>query len=202
MGFRYTKATREILHFISDYGFITINICADVFYKGKSNPIHQARVKLSTLYDNKVITRYKTESGEYIYQIEKKILGDHQYYITKLYSCLCRKFDVIYFKPEKNWKSCKRRSDAHIIIKNGENRIGLLVEFERFHATNKDKLDELYNSGEVQEWYKINYGVDYYPITLLVNPSGSSKLCNRETDYITICTNYRFDCLYDELNEI
>lgn len=200
MGFRYTQVTRDILAFIDKYGFITINICARIFYNGNKNPAHQARVKLSTLYQNGAITRYKTETGEYIYQIYKKSLGDHSYYIMKLYAFLFSNFEVIYFKPEATWLGGKRRSDAHIIISNGKIRKGLLVEFEKFHPTSQDKLDEMFDSGEIQRWYKDNYNVDdYYPITLFVTASGSNKICDVDTEYKTISTNYSFTDLIDQL---
>lgn len=202
MGFRYTQATRDIINFMDDYGFITVNICADIFYKEKKNPKHQARVKLNTLYDNNVITRYKSEAGEYIFQLDREAVGVHKYTMLKLYSFLYKHYEVLYFKPEKVWSSCKRRSDAHIIIKNGESRIGLLVEFDKYHSTSKEKLDDIYNSGEVQEWYRNEFGADYYPVTLLMKESGKSKLCNMDTEYITICTNYKLETLVEELNEI
>lgn len=201
MGFRYTQATRNIINFTEEYGFITVNICANIFYKGNSNPMHQARTKLNTLYNNKVLARYKNQIGEYIYQVYKKTIGDHNYFVTKLYSYLFKEFDVLYFKTEKTWLGGKRRSDAHIIIDNGSKRLGLLVEFENFHATKREKLDEIYNSGEVQRWYKGEYGVDYYPITLMITPSGSSKLCDIE-EYIVLATNYRFDGLIEDLKGI
>lgn len=200
MAFRYTQVTRNILNFIDEYGFITINIAASIFYKGNSNPVHQARVKLSTLYKNGALTRYKNEFGEYIYQIYKKSIGDHNYYIMKLYGYLFANFEIVYFKPEQVWLGGKRRSDAHIIIHNGKKRVGLLVEFEKFHATSQDKLDEMFNSGEIQRWYKDNYDVDnYYPTTLFVTASGSNKICDLETEYKTISTNYKFIDLADQL---
>lgn len=202
MGFRYTPATRAIVNFIDEYGFITVNFCADIFYKDKKSPIHQARVKLNNLYNNKALTRYKSESGEYIYQLNKAVVGAHRYNIIKLYSFLYKNYEVLYFKPEQVWSTCKRRSDAHIVIKIGESRIGLLVEYEKFHSTNKDKLKDIYQSGEVQEWYRDNFKVDYYPVNLLITATGSSKLCRIENDYITICTNYKLETLIDELEEL
>lgn len=203
MGFRYTKATRNIINFINDYGFITINVCADIFYKGKSNPIHQARVKLSTLADNNVVTKYRLENGEYLFQTVSKNISEHRRYMVKLYGYLYRNFDIEYFKLEEVWKVSNKRSDAHIIVHNGERRVGLLIEFEHYHNTKKDKLDEIYNSNEVQQWYMDKYNVSYYPITIMITPSGNCKIVNcDDLEYCVFGTNYKFDGLADMIKDI
>lgn len=92
----------------------------------------------------------------------------------------------------------KKRNDAHIILsKEDGTKIGLLVEIDLFHQTSKDKLNCLYESNEVQQWYRDNYDIEYYPSVLIVNETGRSNIKN--TEYDIVCTDFNFNGLSDIL---
>lgn len=201
MGIRYTKVTREILNFIEDYGFITINICSSIFYKNNKQRYNQARVKLKNLYDNKVLKRWEHPySGEYIYQFDSKRISDHAKYMLDLYAAVNLLVDKIdYFKLEEPWMGNARRNDAHIVYIKDDYLGAFLVEFEKYNTTSVKKIDEIFESNEVQEWYKERYGDYFFPTILLVTPTGRSK-CKSETDkWESTSINYNLDGLEDIL---
>lgn len=199
MGIRYTKKTREILYFIEQYDFCTINIISKIFYKRNKHGYNQARVKLSNLLNEGVLKRYMSSSGEYYYQTYSKNISDHKKYILDLYAYIYSEVDeVIYFKVEEQWY--KRRSDAHIIIKNNDKNYSFLVEFEKFHMTSPQKYDELYDSGEIKQWYKDNYGLeDYFPTVLIISPTGITQCHDKELKWQTVCVDYKFTYLNEVL---
>lgn len=194
---RLTKKTCAIKHFIEENGFITNNMCARIFYKGNSNSYTQAQVKLKSMYDNKILKRYiHPNTKEYIYQITIKNIDDHKKYIGDLYSRIYLYTDeIIYAKlNESSWKATSRRNDAHIIYRKGDKVVGLLIEFDKFHKTSFSKIDDIYNSGEVQEWYYDHYGVkDYFPTVMIINPTGT---INYKSDkWSCVSLDYSFDNL-------
>lgn len=192
MSIRFTQKVRAILNHIGTYGFITNKQCAMIYYKNAKQPYIQAQTKMKSLYDNGVVkrTEYKLNK-EYIYTIDDKQVSDHAMYVMNLYAYLYNKFDVIYFKPEATWQ-CKRRSDAHFIIqKENGDTMGILCEVDLFHKTGKDKLDDMYKSGEIHNWYKVNYGVeDYYPSILIVNSTGKTNI--KSDKYEVVATDFDF----------
>lgn len=196
MSIRYTKKTREVLNFINEYGFITNNICGKVFYKGNKSSYTQARVILQKLFKNGDIKRYSHETTkEWIYQIEPKLIDDHRKAIIDLYAEMFLLVDTIdYFKIEAIWNISKRRSDAHIIFTKDGNTNSFLVEYERFHTTPANKIDEIKASGEVQEFYKARYDIDnYFPTLLIISPLATSKCVS--SDWLTVNIDYRFEGL-------
>lgn len=199
MGFRYTKATREIIQFVQEYGFITISICSILFYKDNKQRYNQARVKLNKLVEEKELRVYQDVTGENIYQIKLKPIGDHRKYMIRLYAYLKEYVEVEYFKLEEVWTECNRRSDAHIIIKTEDKRIGLLCEFEKFHLTNASKYNELYESREVNKWYIDRYNKDYFPTVLLITPTGTTNCIDKENRWQTLSIDYKFTNLKDVL---
>lgn len=192
MSIRFTPKVRAILNHIGTYGFITNKQCALIYYKGAKQPYIQAQTKMKALYDNGIVKRTEYNlNKEYIYSMDDKQISDHRMYVMNLYAYLYNKFNVIYFKPESSW-SCKKRNDAHFIIeKDDGDTIGILVEVDLYHKTNKEKLDIMYKSGEIQNWYKVNYGAEnYYPSILIVNSSGKSNISPKK--YQVVCTDFDF----------
>ena len=192
MSIRFTPKVRAILNHIDTYGFITNKQCAMIYYKGGKQSYIQAQTKMKTLYDNEVVkrTEYKLNK-EYIYSIEGKQVSDHAMYVMNLYAYLYNKFDVLYFKPEASW-NCKKRNDAHIIIqKENGDTMGILCEVDLFHKTGKEKLDIMYKCGEIQNWYKVNYGIEgYYPSILIVNSNGKTNITSN--NYQIVATDFDF----------
>lgn len=201
MGIRYTKTTREIIQFVEDYGFITINICSSIFYKNNKQRYNQARVKLKNLYDNKILKRWKHPySGEFIYQFDCKRISDHSKYMLDLYAKINLLVDKVdYFKVEEPWMNNARRNDAHIVYVK-DNLLGaFLVEFEKYNTTSVKKIDEIYESNEVQEWYKDKYGEYFFPRILLVTPTGKSKCKSVNEEWDSVAINYTLEGLEDIL---
>ena len=193
MGIRYTQKTREVLGFICDYGFISTKVCSKVFYKDNKNGYTQARVILNKLFKNGDLKRYEHESTkEWIYQINKKVVDPHRKAMIDLYSEIFMLVDSIeYFKVEATWCISNRRSDAHIIYKKNGRVNSLLVEYERYHSTSQKKLDEIYASEEVQEFYKLKYKVeDYFPNVLVISPLATTKLVSDKISIVCIAYNF------------
>lgn len=195
MSIRFTTKVRDILNHINEYGFITNKQCALIYYKGAKQSYIQAQTKMKLLYDNGVVKRTEYNlNKEYVYSLDEKQISDHRMYVMNLYAYLYSKFNVLYFKPEASW-SCKKRNDAHFIIqKDNGDTIGILCEVDLYHKTGKEKLDTMYKSGEIQNWYKINYEIeDYYPSILIVNSNGKSNISSK--DYQVVSTDFDFNGL-------
>lgn len=192
MSIRFTPKVRAILNHIGTYGFITNKQCSLIYYKNAKQAYIQAQTKMKVLYDNGIVkrTEYKLNK-EYIYTIEDKQVSDHAMYVMNLYAYLYNKFDVLYFKPEESW-NCKKRNDAHIIIQKDDGEtMGILCEVDLFHKTGKEKLDIMFKSGEIQNWYKVTYGIeDYYPSILIVNSNGKTNISSN--DYQVVATDFDF----------
>lgn len=188
MSIRFTKKVRDILEHINTYGFITNKQCALIYFKGSKQPYIQAQTKMKLLYDNNIVkrTEYKL-NREYVYSINKEEISDHRMYLMNLYAYLYSKFEIIYFKVEESWQ-CKKRNDAHIIIKkNNGDMVGILCEIDLYHKTGQDKLDKMYESGEVHQWYKTNYDADgYYPSVLIVNSSGKTTIKSKQYEVVAV----------------
>lgn len=188
MSIRFTKKVRDILEHINTYGFITNKQCALIYFKGAKQPYIQAQTKMKLLYDNNIVkrTEYKL-NREYVYSINREEISDHRMYLMNLYAYLYSKFEIIYFKVEESWQ-CKKRNDAHIIIKkNNGDMVGILCEIDLYHKTGQDKLDKMYESGEVHQWYKTNYDADgYYPSVLIINSSGKTTIKSKQYEVVAV----------------
>jgi len=196
MSIRFTRKVRDILSHINTYGFITNKQCALIYYKGRKQPYLQAQTKLKLLYDNGVVKRIEYKlNKEYIYTLENKDIGDHRMYAMNLYALLYNKYKVHYFKLEESWSLCKKRNDAHFVVENDEGcQVGMLCEIDLYHKTSQKKLDMLYESGEVQEWYKTSYDIDdYYPSILIINNTGLTQL--KSIQYDVVAVNFDFEGL-------
>lgn len=192
---RFTKKTREILDFINKYGFITNNICSRTVFKGGKQAYTQSQKKLKIMCENKAITKYiHPVTKEFIYQVEKKEIDDHRRMIVDLYSRIYEFSDeIIYFKIEETWAMASRRNDAHIIFSKDDSIIGILIELDKSHKTSKKKLDDIYNSREVQQWYLDNFNVEYFPSFLIISLLGNTR--HISNDYECLAINYEFEGL-------
>lgn len=201
---RYTQRTRNILNFVDRYGFITAKICGHLFFKNNKSNIEQARHKLRTLADNKDLIASKKGFGkELIYQRKKEVVSDHKYYLLNLYAQINQIADKVdYFKMEEKWNFTNKKSDAHIIFsysKDGYSyKKAFLVEFDKYHKTEKDKYDKIFNSNEVQSWYQINYEQQIFPDIVIINYSGETDITT-DYDYKIIGLNYEFNDLFKKL---
>jgi hypothetical protein len=206
---RYTQKVRNILAFIDKYGFITSYICGNLFYKENKCKIDMARKVLNRLVKNgDIIVNKKSKFGkELIYQHTKNIVSDHSYYLLNLYAEINTVVTKVeYFTLEQTWNTASktRRSDAHIIFYNtvdGEYKFkSYLIEFDKYHKTNPvEKYNEIYDYGDVQDWYKRNCNMDdYFPDVMIINYSGKCEKSNRE-EFKIIGLDYDFTDLTPKL---
>lgn len=185
--------TRDILAHLSEYGFITSEQCACIYYRDNNQSLTLAQRKLKALYDSNLIQRYKNKlTNKFVYTLDKKtVISQHDMMIMDLYSYIFKNYKVEYFKKEFSWKETKRRSDSHIIFERNGMLVTLLVEVDLYHKTSQKKLDELFNYGEVHQWYKDRYGEDVYPDILIINATGYTNI--KSDEYNVICINYDFE---------
>lgn len=193
---RINEKTKDILLFIETYGFITAKICSRTIYKGYSQSYQLASRKLRKMDQGKLLQRYLDNSNEFIYQINKKHITPHKYYLINFYSRLYEKVDSVeLFEIEKSWKVSNRRNDGFIIYKNGDSFYSLLIEIDYSHFTSKDKLDSLYESKEIQKYFKDNYGINnYFPTVVVISMLGNTKYKDAEFDYLSL--NFEFTDIY------
>lgn len=202
---RYTQTTKDILNFIEDYGFITSKICGNIMYKNSRYGVEQARKKLKSLVNNGDIKAYNDRlyGKELLYQKFKKPVSSHKYYLLNFYSEIYKLVDKVeYFKLEETWHFANKRSDGHIIIsnsKNGKRYVkGFLIEFEKYHKMEQDKYDTIYETGEVQQWYKLKYGVANFPDIIVINYRGETDAIT-DYSYSIIGLDYNFEGLVNKV---
>lgn len=197
---RYTNNTKATLTLIQEYGFTTIRIVANTIFKNRRNGKEQARVTLQRLVDNGDIIKYKVpEHQEFLYQFKKEKVSDHRYYLTNLWSEIYKLAEeIVYFKLEETWSIANKRSDAHIIFRTKDIAKYYLVEFDKFHSTQIDKYDVIYDSEEVHEWYKKVAGEEMFPDVLIIDSTGKTKV-RSDRDYNVVCIDYRFTDLLQKV---
>ena len=192
----YTQKTREILSFIDKYGFITSNIASRIFFKEQNNSYISACRKLRTMCRSGVLIRYM-DNGEYIYQQREKRITLHRKLLLDFYSRLYEKTNVLYFNVEERWDKANKRNDGHMIYEKDGVMYGILIEVDYSHYTSKDKLDSIYYSGEVQEWYKDRYCEEYFPSIVIISLLGDTDYGQTEYDYTSL--DFSFKDIYDKM---
>lgn len=189
---RINQNTKDILSFIEKYGFITAKICSRIIYKNCKQSYNLASRKLLKMEQSKLLQRYLDSSNEYIYQINKKHITAHKYYLIDFYSRLYERVDSVeLFEVERSWEISKKRNDGFIIYKNRDSFYSLLIEIDYSHFTSKEKLNSLYESKEVQKYFNDNYSVqDYFPTVVVVSMLGNAKYKDVEFDYLSLDFNF------------
>lgn len=193
---RINEKTKDILSFVEKYNFITAKICSRIIYKDNSQSYQLASRKLRKMEQGGLLQRYADISNEFIYQINKNHITPHKYYLIDFYSRLYEKVDSVeLFEIERSWKVSHKRNDGFIIYKNGDSFYSLLIEVDYSHFTSKDKLDSLYESKEIQKYFKDKYGIDdYFPTVVVISMLGNSKYKDAEFDYLPL--NFAFTDIY------
>lgn len=189
---RINQNTKDILSFIEKYGFITAKFCSRIIYKNCKQSYNLASRKLLKMEQSKLLQRYLDSSNEYIYQINKKHITAHKYYLIDFYSRLYERVDSVeLFEVERSWGISKKRNDGFIIYKNRDSFYSLLIEIDYSHFTSKEKLNSLYESKEVQKYFNDNYSVqDYFPTVVVVSMLGNTKYKDVEFDYLSLDFNF------------
>ena len=66
-----------------------------------------------------------------------------------------------------------------------------LIEIDYSHFTSKEKLESLYESKEVQKYFKDNYDIeDYFPTVVVISMLGNSEYKDVEFDYLSLDFNF------------
>jgi hypothetical protein len=186
-----TQRDKNIFMFIENYGGITINQAAKLFYPQKKS-YDNARMRLKKHYNDGLLSRYLNgTTKEYVYCYkEHKELSMHDISILDFYSELVSygvKINV--FQKERQWSDGKFRSDAFLEFEYNENLYLLCLEIDLTHKTSiKNKYVKLYESNEIQNLYS-KYGDGIFPKILIASFNEG-----------TVYEEYPFDVTYMNLN--
>ena len=156
----YFKARdREILNFVQNYGSITINICAKLFFKDANNCKDLARKRLRILYDSNYLKKYQEHiNTEAIYYINKP-LKPHALKLLDVYAELSTMGKVIKFKKEYKveCKNKTRKLDAFIELEVEDEEYitiyPIIIEIDYSHVTSWEKARDIYESNYFQTQY-------------------------------------------------
>lgn len=165
----YIKETdKAILQFISDYGAITINMCADIFYTNMQSKYGMARRRLSQLFENKYIKKatIKTDKNEMIYYMDR-IISHHDLYVLKVYAELVGaglivKDFITKFRIENtmiaNFREIDGICDVYKPVYKDEKTFytpsPIIIEIDLTHKTDEAKIKDIYESNFIQQYYK------------------------------------------------
>lgn len=209
MGIRITRKDREIFEFIDDFGFITIQQCAKIMFKGHKRAYEEARTKLKRLADNGILNSdifplgsckvFTLPAVEY-----QRNISEHRMVLLNLYAEIYNHADnVQFFKIDQQWKMSpkKREVDGHIVftMKEGtdeEYAKTFFIEVDVTHKTKQNKYEEIYNSQVVQEWYKDHFGEEVFPDILIVSRIIPKKKLENTENYSYFYTDYNFTNLH------
>lgn len=145
---------REILRFVEDFGGITINQCASMFFKETKRPYDLARKRLSKIADMTEMKFYANKlTGERVYCFDRK-LSPHFIYIMNFFAKLINSgCKVLDYKLEPKWMGGEYRSDAFFKIEYcGVKRI-VCLEVDVTHTTDMKKYEKIFDNGEIQSVY-------------------------------------------------
>lgn len=192
-----------ILEFIDQYGFITIKQTQKIFYKQHKRGYECARLRLKRLLDLNYVkeSQYKI-TKEYVYQLkgDTRNIGESRMVALNVYAGIFFLADEVnYFKVEEEWNNGnKKRSDAHIIFtmnkgKANEYMKSYCIEVENYYKLSPDKYDDLYESGVIHEWYKENFGAEWFPDVLIVSNGLRTIKPHKYEEYKIINLDYSME---------
>lgn len=170
---RLTDRDKKILRYIEEYKSITIIQCSKIFYCNYKQAYYQARKRLSILYKNKYLKKYRKDPmHETIYFMDKH-LNYHDLKVFDIYAELISlKVNIRYLKPKFRITGINdkyREIDALIECEYKGYFYPIILEIDMTHFTNIEKLDEIYNSGYFQNKYK-KLANNIFPTVLLLRP--------------------------------
>lgn len=194
-----TKRDKEISRYIEDYGSITINQCAKVFYKGNKEPYYQARKRLKILSNSGYLKRYRQDmKSECVYYFTK-CLGIHDLKVLDVYAELISLgAEITFFKQEYTvaYGDKKYICDGLIELKYNGYFYPLLIEVDYTHFTSERKLTDIYCSNHFQERYK-EFDDNLFPSVLIIRPYVNNNLI--QTDLYNL---FYFDFNLHNLNNV
>lgn len=162
-----------ILH-LEKYKYATIEQLEKIFFRHQKNSYNIARRRMAEIKKAgyaKAVRDIETNKVVYIYNDEKcKTPDRHRIVILDVLADLhYHGFNVQLFEIEKFWQNGKIRSDAFTVFTlendNAKNRYHYFIEVHfTNHKCNLEKYDELFDTGEVQQYL----GRNVYPRIMLV----------------------------------
>lgn len=162
---------KNIINFIQNYGYLSIQQCADIFYKDHKMKYDESRKRLRQLYNNKLINRLIISNNKCIYidlNDNRKKLNWHRYYLIQFY-CLLIKYGAIKtFIKEYEFKDMGIRSDGFCELIYNNKLITMFIEIDYSHNTQIDRYDKLYEDGRIQDYYLKKYNQSIFPEVVIV----------------------------------
>lgn len=188
-----TEKDNATLRFVEDFGSITINQCAKLFYDNQVYGLQYAGKKLNKLVKYGKLKVYKVGNGEpNVYYMDKK-LSPHDLLALDYYCELIRnKADIKYFKREQSWMNNQYKSDGYCCYTFNDRIYFDIIEVIKTHGFDKNKYIDIYQSNEPQlfnnELYKQLGGEDIYffPRIILIDDIKHSNEFLKVNDNVQI----------------
>ena len=180
----------KILEFVDNYGGITIDIAANLFYQTKFG-YDNARRALKKMKDNGLLKTKNDFLTDKLVYYNKKAISSHRVLLLKLYSKLVfYGADILTFIPE--YKTGCGNCDGFIIYKINNVIKSIAIEIDINNKTNLKKYDKIYESQHFQK--KINT----FPILIIVDDKANKRKAKNisKRDYIVNYTDYDMEDLY------
>lgn len=164
MGVYLSDRDKLILNFIEQYGGITINQAANMFFSKYKYGYDQARRRLRTMYQNKVVKRFKADTNSEVQYYFNKPNSIHKSKLLDVYTTLNNIGNVVEFQREL--KIGNRKIDGFIEFEVEDQECistyPLIIEVDYTHNTSLEKLKEIYYSNYFQADY------DSFPSVLVI----------------------------------
>ncbi|WP_099192258.1 hypothetical protein [Tepidibacter mesophilus] len=149
--YQITKRDQLMLDFLKEVKIAKTFTLSDMFYPS----LRVAQRRLKTLYDNKVIKRYREYVGqEYIYYIDRKPnQTKHSLLLTDFIRELNKINNIEIIKVKKELTLSNVRADGFVAFKYNENTYIACIEIEiSNNKFNTKKYEELYLSQDYKKY--------------------------------------------------
>lgn len=153
---------KNIINFINDYGYLSIQQCANIFYSNHKMKYDEARKRLKQLYNNKLFNKITLDNNKCIYTINKS-MNWHRYYLIQFISLLYLQCKIKTFIKEYYFTDMGIRPDGFCELIYNKNLITLFIEIDYSHKTELNRYDKLYEDGRIQDYYEQKYGQRIFP---------------------------------------
>ena len=194
---------RNILSHVRNFNFITVHQCANMFYFTSKNDDYEARRTLNRLVKSGQLKKYRQgfDSQSIYYMYDYPNVGKHEIILMDFYSLFIRYGMNIEHFQTKELEFCDRKIRLDGLIEfsfpEDNNIYSLLIEVDCTHPTTIERLEKLYDSGEVQEMFKDKIGAeDFLPDIVIITDRPNRK----QSEYFNII--YLDHKLSDFVNKI
>lgn len=168
MGMYITDRDKQILKFIENYGSITINQAANMFFCNYKYAYDQAKRRLRIMYQNRIVKRFKADIHAEVQYYFNQPQKPHRAKLLDVYTNLNSIGNVTSFKKELRIE-CQnkiRKIDGFLELEiETDEEVAMypiLIEIDYTHNTSLNKLKEIYYSNYFQDKY------DVFPTVLII----------------------------------